>query len=257
MPLTNIEFSYGFGVYETIRVVNGVPHFARDHVERLMASAKAIGLEHTLSIESASQFIREFLPHAVVPTYNLKLLLIGAQEPEEVVFYVLPLNPRFPEKKMYRDGVPVITYPYERFMPHAKTLNMLPSYIAYRKARAAGAYDAIFIDRDGVAVEGSRTNLLAMKEKTLYISDPEKTLLGVTQKYVAKVALEMGLHLEMHAAKPSDLPTYDCAFLTGSSIGMLRIASVDGLLLGAGSESFRMLSETFDVFVDDPQNHEV
>ena len=32
IPLSNIEYQYGFGVYETIRVVNGVPYFLKEHL---------------------------------------------------------------------------------------------------------------------------------------------------------------------------------------------------------------------------------
>ena len=47
VPLANIEYQYGFGVYETIRVVHGTPYFLKDHLERLQESARLIGLEHS------------------------------------------------------------------------------------------------------------------------------------------------------------------------------------------------------------------
>ena len=46
IPIDRIEYQYGFGVYETIRVVAGKPRFAEEHLERLFNSASIIGLEH-------------------------------------------------------------------------------------------------------------------------------------------------------------------------------------------------------------------
>jgi len=42
---------------------------------------------------------------------------------------------------------------------------MLPSYIAYRDARKAGAYDALLINRQGNVTEGTRTNFFTIKAK--------------------------------------------------------------------------------------------
>ncbi|MEN9560816.1 MAG: hypothetical protein RIQ56_89, partial [Candidatus Parcubacteria bacterium] len=39
VPISNIEFSYGFGVYETIRITHRKGEFIDDHLERLMHSA--------------------------------------------------------------------------------------------------------------------------------------------------------------------------------------------------------------------------
>ena len=44
--LFNIEYAYGFGVYENVRVRNGISLFLDDHIERLFTSAEAISLVH-------------------------------------------------------------------------------------------------------------------------------------------------------------------------------------------------------------------
>ncbi len=42
VPLASIEYSYGFGVYETIRVSHGKPKFVDEHSARLMTSAEVL-----------------------------------------------------------------------------------------------------------------------------------------------------------------------------------------------------------------------
>ena len=63
IPLNNIEYSYGFGVYENVRVSNGIIYFLEDHTNRLLESAKVIGLTHPFDAgfikNSISDLIRD------------------------------------------------------------------------------------------------------------------------------------------------------------------------------------------------------
>ena len=49
IPLDNIEFTYGFGVYENIKIRNRILYFAEKHCQRLLHSAKYIGITTKLS----------------------------------------------------------------------------------------------------------------------------------------------------------------------------------------------------------------
>src|SRR3989338_3667503 len=79
IPLSSIEYAYGFGVYESIRVANGVVYFIDDHIERLMESARLIGLTHTFSPGTVSNAISELLEKNSAETCNVKILLIGGR----------------------------------------------------------------------------------------------------------------------------------------------------------------------------------
>ena len=61
VPLSNIEYQYGFGVYENIRVSHGKPRFLRAHLDRLENSAKVIGLEHSFTHKTIEQSIAELV----------------------------------------------------------------------------------------------------------------------------------------------------------------------------------------------------
>src|SRR3989338_10089321 len=49
ISILNIEYQYGFGVYETVRVNDSIPFFLSHHINRLMNSSKIIGIEHPFS----------------------------------------------------------------------------------------------------------------------------------------------------------------------------------------------------------------
>ncbi|OGG53606.1 hypothetical protein A3H16_02290 [Candidatus Kaiserbacteria bacterium RIFCSPLOWO2_12_FULL_53_8] len=247
VPLSNIEYSYGFGVYESIRIANGVAYFVSDHIERLMESARIIGLRHPYTPEFVSNSIIQLLKGNEAGTCNVKILLIGGAEAS---LNILCLNPLFPDKKLYRDGVIVVTYEYERPFPHAKTLNMLQSYLAYREAKEAGAYDALLIDKEGCILEGTRTNFFCIKDKTFFTPDENDILFGVARKVVLKVAAENGFAIEQRDIRPADLKNYDGAFLTSTSSKILPIRSVDAHQFGEQSSALKNLMQAFDTFMD-------
>ncbi|MDO8514370.1 MAG: aminotransferase class IV [bacterium] len=250
VPLSNIEYAYGFGVYESIRVSNGVTYFLEDHMERLMESARIIGLTHTFSREIISEAIAELLEKNAVGTCNVKILIIGGRTSGDAQLNILCLNPLFPDKKMYRDGVQTITYKYDRAFPHAKTLNMLQSYLAFRTAKEAGAYDALLIDREGRITEGTRTNFFCIKGKTLFSPNEKDILLGVTRKVVLKVAAGNGFEVVQKDIRPIDFRDYDGAFLTSTSSKILPIRSVDEFQFGERPTALKELMRVFDEFLD-------
>ena len=249
VPLASIEYAYGFGVYESIRVTNGVVYFINDHIERLMESARIIGLAHPFSPEIISNAISELLEKNTADTCNVKILLIGGRTPEDAQLNILCLNPLFPDKKLYRDGVHTITYEYERAFPHAKTLNMLQSYLAYRTAKAAGAYDALLIDRKGRITEGTRTNFFCIQGKTLFSPNEKDILLGVIRKVVLKIAVQNEYEVVQKDIRPADLSGYEGAFLTSTSSKIMPIRSVGDFHFTEQPKALKELMVAFDAFL--------
>ena len=242
IPLSNIEYQYGFGVYESIRVVNGNPLFLNEHLERLENSAKIICLEHsfgTIIYDSA----RELINTLGDGTYNLKILLIGGSEP---LLYIIPLNPHFPDKKLYRDGVDLVSYNYERPFPHAKSLNMLQSYLAYKKAKEAGAYDALLVNTQGCITEGTRTNFFCIRGKSLVSAPESQILLGVTRGAVLTVAHEHGFSLEERDITLNEIESADSAFITSTSSKILPVRSIDDTKIKAKPPALVELMDAYE-----------
>ncbi len=250
VPLSRVEYSYGFGVYESIRVSKGKIFFLNEHCRRLMESAEVIGLGHTYTIEFVTNSIRELIKRNEAETCNLKILLIGGRTDADATLDILCLNPLFPDRKLYTQGTSCTTYNYEREFPHAKTLNMLSSYIAYREAAKAGGYDALLINRRGYITEGTRTNFFAIKDMTLVSPKEEDILLGVTRDNVLKVARQNGFEIQEQDISLDDLTNYDGCFLTSTSSKIMPISKIDDQDFGPPSVSLQELMSAFNQFLD-------
>lgn len=254
IPLGNVEYSYGFGVYETMKVRNGVIYFVDQHVNRLFKSSEIIELVHPYTKEQIKGYIDELINKLRFETdnseisCNIKMLLIGGREP---LLFIIPLAPLFPDRKLYSHGAKTITVEYERLLPNAKTLNMLPSYMAYKKAKENDCYDAICIDSEGFITEGTRTNFFAIKGSILFSPPEPKILAGVTRKTVLFVARKHGFEIQEKDIPLSEIDQYDGAFLTSTSTKIVPIQKIDDFVFPQIPEKLKELMSAYDTFLKD------
>ncbi|KKW42824.1 MAG: Aminotransferase class IV [Candidatus Magasanikbacteria bacterium GW2011_GWA2_56_11] len=230
LPVDHTELAYGFGVYESLRLRRGCVYFLGEHIERLLCSAQVVELEHLFTKEKIKKWTEALVAVNPATAANVKMLLIGSQTPAGALLYIFLLSPFFLEKKDYRGGVKVTTFRHERFLPEAKTLNMLPSYLAYREARRAGAFDALLVARDGTIREGTRTNFFAVKGRTL-ITPPVKLVLdGITRRTVIACARQHGYGIIEDSIRLKEISAYGGAFVTNTSGGIVPVKQIDNFV---------------------------
>jgi branched-chain amino acid aminotransferase len=245
----NIEYQYGFGVYETVRVNNGILFFLPQHMNRLMGSAKIVGIEHPFSGKELIEYTEKLIKKLKENTCNLKFILIGGNTKENCLIYIFPSSPLFPDRKLLKNGTSVITTNFERIFPQAKTLNMLQSYIAYKKAKQNNCHDALGIDRTGFIREGTRTNFFAIKGNIIYKAPKETILDGVTQRVVLSVASNNGYEIQEGNIRKEDLKDFDGFFLTSTSIKVMPISKIDDMVFPV-PESINKLRVLVNTFFD-------
>jgi branched-chain amino acid aminotransferase len=252
VPLSNIAYAYGFGVYETIRVSGGITYFLDEHSERLLQSARIINLEHTFDKAFIDKAVRSLTEKTSAKAYNLKVLLIGGRTPEAADLYITCLNPLFPDRKLYRSGVSLITEQCERLYPQAKSLNMFTSYQAYRHAQAQGAYDALLINHAGCITEGTRTNFFGLQDRVLVSPPAADCLHGVTRHHVLQVARAHGFTLKETPLALDKVAAYDSVFLTSTPSRIMPVRSIDDQVWDHPvSPPLAELMQAYDQYLDD------
>lgn len=247
ISLLNIEYSYGYGVYETLKVRNKKLYFIDYHLERLQHSAEVIEISLPFSKTQIRTFIEEYVQRLNTNACNIKMLLIGGTKPSLYIFASAPL---FPDRKLYKNGASMISYVYERLFPTAKTLNMLPSYIAYKKAKAQGCYDALLVDKDGIMLEGTRTNFCLIKDKTIFRAPAHRVLEGVTFLTLTKIADQEGFEISEKEIPLQDLALYDCAFITSTSTKIMPVTRIDTFVFPSIPDSLKKIMNSYEEYLD-------
>ena len=109
-----------------------------------------------------------------------------------------------------------------------KSLNYLDSILAKLQASAAGALDALMLDAEGYVAEATAANVFAVRDDELLTPPPNAALAGITRDAVIQLAREAGRSVHERRVTVGDLITADEVFLTGTAVGIVPVASLDG-----------------------------
>jgi 4-amino-4-deoxychorismate lyase len=106
---------------------------------------------------------------------------------------------------------------------------------AEAEARRRGADEAIFIDEQGIVLEGTVTNVWWRVGETLYTPSLDLGILaGVTRAAIIELAPTVGYDVEEGAYPLSNLLAAEEAFTSSSVREMMPLVEVDAHDLGRG-----------------------
>jgi len=240
LPVTRREVFFNFSVYESLKVWKGRALFVQEHLDRLLDSARILELGHPFAAREIAAAIERLVEADELREATIKLLLLGGEEPLYIVYSdILPGYP----VDYYREGASAITYRGERIIPKAKSNCLLLNYLAGREAARNDALEALLIDGNGKATEGTRSNLFAVRGKEL-LTAGEDVLYGVTRKHVLEIAERRGIPLRFEKIDGAAIidGCYEELFITSTSMGAIPISMVNGRNIlwrgGAGEPHF-------------------
>lgn len=244
--IENVHYQYWFWVYENIKVRNQILYFVKMHIDRLLDGARVIELEHHFSDEFIQKNINDLVKKLDADSFNIKILLLGGNTSTDAQLYILPLAPLFPDRKLYRDWVSLISEKYERWIPSVKSLNMLPSYLIYKKAKKNWCYDGLLLDKDWNILEWTRTNFFLIKWKKIFTAPKEKVLEWVTRYTVIQTAEKNWYEIAEKLINIDDLDQYDSAFITSTSSNILPVKKIDNFEFEKIDEEVKKLIRFYD-----------
>ncbi len=236
-------FLYGDGVFETLRTYRSVPFALEEHMDRLAASARAIGIALPVSQRVFEREVIDAVRAAQNPESYARVMLTRGQGPVGLdlglatsplrVILVEPLSPL--PGSIYRDGVAVVTARTERAAdaaPGAKVTNYLASMLALQRAKDAGAHEALLLDAEGFILEGTTSNFFLVIEGELLTAPKGLILAGITRAHVIALADQLGLRVRYGAIGKNDLASATEAFVTSSLRELVPVTRVDATPIG-------------------------
>jgi branched-chain amino acid aminotransferase len=237
--LNDLGFVRGYGIFDLLRTYGPVPFRLGDHLERLVHSAEQIELGLPRPPAEIEQIVHDTLARNGHPgDITIRIVVTGGPSasflmPEDnpTLFVMLaPIN--LPNPALYQTGASLISVQVERWMPSVKSLNYATAIVSLRKARAAGAVEALYRSRDDTLSECMTSNFFAFKDGRL-ITAREGVLEGVTRKVALEVA-EDAFDIEYRNLRYGELAGMDEAFITSTTKEVMPIVRVDGVQIGDG-----------------------
>jgi len=246
---------YGTGAFEGIRAYktgNGAAIFRlKDHMERLLRSCRILMIEVPYSLGELCDVAKELVrvnelydgcylrPLVYLGYGELGVNPIGA--PINTAIAAWPWGP-YLGNDAAENGARMKIASWARHHPNsmptgAKSIGgYANSALAKVEAVMAGYDEAIMLGPDGRVSEGTGENLFLVRDGRLVTPPPSEAgaLRGITQASVVKIARDLGYEVDYEMLRRDDIYLADEAFLTGTAVEVVPLASVDDRPVGDG-----------------------
>lgn len=222
-------FEHGLGLFETLRTWQGRAVLLDRHLNRLRASAQALGLKVNDSDLPDARAV-DALRHAsgIDGDVTLRILLTGGtvDAPGTVWMRCGPLPPRRTSLDIgLCDWIVDQAHPLARH----KCLNYWDRRIAYERALSRGQDEALILGPAGSVWESTRMNVFAVVGRSLKTPGPDGPFVpGIMRKLVLERCGDVGLEPSETMLTVEDLRTADEVFLTNSVRGLVPVRRIAG-----------------------------
>ena len=229
----------GRAAFETLRVYGGRPFSLEAHLDRLTASAASIGLP-AVERRRLQVLVGLVLPRA--ESGDASLRLVWTAGPAGGIPSALALLSTVPEwiDETRERGATAVSLLGVRasapwLLPGVKSTSYAVNMAAEAEARRRGVDEALFVDGDGIVLEGTVTNVWWRVGSTLHTPGLDLGILaGVTRAALIQLAPECGYEVEEGAYPLIQLLGAEEAFTSSSVREVMPLVEVDGQPLGRG-----------------------
>lgn len=232
LPATDRALTHGLGLYETLKLVAGVPVFFEEHLARLRGGLDELEIDLPFDkVDMADQICRIAQASGVLD--GACRMLVTAGPPAGAPSLLIQTDRRAFPKPPLR----VISYRGVRVRAELKALTVMQSYLAQRAAAAAGCHDAILVDDDGQIFEGATSNVFVVRGHGLVTPPAEGAILpGVLRAKISELAEATGVAVVEAFVRLADLRADDGMLLTSSVRGIVSVSQVDDHMLRVNGE---------------------
>ncbi|QEA38922.1 branched-chain amino acid transaminase [Pistricoccus aurantiacus] len=243
---------YGMGCFEGVRAYatdQGTAIFRlREHTNRLFDSAKILGMDMPFSKAQINDACRSAVrENNLKEAYLRPMVFFGSEgmglRADNLKTHVIVAAwewPSYMAPETRELGIKVQTSSFTRHhvniaVTKAKANGQyINSMMALAEAQRGGYDEALLLDPQGYAAEGSGENLFVVKDNVIYTPVLTSCLNGITRNTVFHMARHLGYELREKLITRDEIYIADEAFFTGTAAEVLPIRELDGRSIGEG-----------------------
>jgi len=240
-------FQFADAVYEVCEVRSGLIVDLTRHLDRLDRSLGELRMASPMDRKALTIVIREVLRRNRVcnglfylqvsrGTAKRDHVFPSADTAPTLVITAKSYDPSFALRR-YEAGIKVITVPENRWdRVDIKSVGLLPNVLAKQQAKDAGAQDAIYIDRNGIVMEGASSNVWIVTQDGRLLTRPAEhgILRGITRTTLLDVTTSLDISVEEREFTLDDMLAAREVFFTSATGICTPIVSIDGKTIANG-----------------------
>ncbi len=251
-------FMQGVGLFETMRAYRGRVFRLERHLDRLRASAAALGWTVVPDEEDLRSQVMSVVGATEAEEARVRLTVttgsLRATAPDTpaltIVASAVP-GEKYPAE-LYTRGVTALisSYRQSRSDPTAghKTTSYFGRLAGLREAHNAGAFEAIWLNDEGNIAEGSISSVFMVAGDGLHTPPLDTPVLpGIARATVIELAAAAGVSLQERAITVDELRAADELFLTNSLMEIMPVVRIarDAVGTEKPGELTRQLAEAY------------
>lgn len=242
-------FMLGDGIWEGIRLYDGVLAFLDQHLDRLYEAAKAIDLDIGMGkAQLAGELYRTIDANRMRDGAHVRLMVTRGrkktpfQDPRLSVWgptIVIIPEYKVASQETFEQGVRLFTVHVRRGAPDAQDPKLnshskLNCITALIQALKAGAEEALMLDPQGFVSTCNSTNFFIVRRGEVWTSTGDYAMKGITRGNVIRLCREAGIPVFERNFSLVEAYGAEEAFLTGTFGAQTPVASIDGRPIGDG-----------------------
>lgn len=226
-------FMYGDGVFETIRLYQGVPFMLDLHQQRLKQGLKLLAIPKPTMIDKLQEIIARLGSQNRLQNVQgrCKIMISRGQESTKPTCIVQATTLDMKAIKERQQGMKAVILPWKRDagnpLLHIKSLNYLENIYGRKVANQQGAHEGIFLNQKGELCEGTFSNLFLVGDNFMVTPPVEAGLLpGITRKAIIDCCRLVGIDCREDRLVPEDISRFHGGFLSSSLMELAPLKSL-------------------------------
>ncbi len=233
-------------IYEVFRVIDSIPLFLEDHIERLVFSARLTGHALPWSVEQIKAQVKLLIQANDVQNANLKIVYLPHLHPVKHGFIMYVTPHQYPSLQQYHHGVAAALFKGVRDNPNAKVMDVDLRKQTSTVQNVEDVYETLLVNSTGCITEGSRSNIFFVAGDVLVTPPLEDVLPGVTRKHIIECCREKDIPVVEEKVCVDRLKDIDGAFISGTSRRVLPLSRIDQFVFDPGHKLIREVQHAFN-----------
>jgi len=238
------EFENTTALYEVVKLIKGKVLFFEDHINRLKHSAKLSNKIIPWSDNEISRQVKYLIKTNKLQNGRLKFLF-RYNTNEAPKFFAFFLNDITPDPEYYIKGVRTVFFEACRETPGIKQINYRLRHNVKAYINENDAFEALLVNEKKNLTEGSKSNFFAIGNGKVYTPPTQNILPGITRSFVLKICKEQNIPLIEQAIPAGSVSSFDSAFLSGTSISILPINSIEKIEFSTNNPILKSIIEAY------------
>ena len=240
----------GDGIWEALRLHDGVLVFLDEHLDRLWQGAATVGMDVGMSREELTEAVWQTLrANEMHDNVHVRFMLTRgikktpSQDPRLTISgpnLVIIAEHKLADPASRERGVTLFTSSIRRgspdyLDPRLNCHSKLHEVMALVQALEAGADEALMLDIHGFVATCNATNFFMVKNGEVWTSTGQYCMNGITRAKVIEACSQNDIPCHQKSFSLFDVYGAEEAFVTGTFGGLTPVTQVDGRIIGNGS----------------------